>query len=196
MSSSHPVNNPCSSILEYSCATWQNLNKTLTNRLESVKSFALPGYTCIAVLELRTSWPPFPHIPSHPRSSSWLLNCGSSVQTSCRSLLLSVYLFQTVVPIQDVTIPVCSTSPLVAFRSVKEASFILGLNFGISYLKMLRLVSLCLSSRLLSRLSPWTSCLLWYLVCLLFFLFWSLSMFIFCCSFCFSFRYVILYQTQ
>ena len=51
-------------------------------------------------------------------------------------------LFLTLVPIQDVTIPVRSTPRLVALRSVKEAPLILGLNFGISCLKMLRLVSL------------------------------------------------------
>ena len=74
-------------------------------------------------------------------------------------------LFLILVQIQDVTIPVRSTSRLVASRSVKEASFILGLNFGISYLKMLHLVSLCRLSRLLSGLSSWTSCRLYYLVC-------------------------------
>ena len=91
------------------------------------------------------------------------------------SLLLQMSLFHTLVLIRDVAIPVRSTSPLVTLRSVKEASFILGLNFGISCLKMLHLVSLCLPSRLLSRLSSWTSCLLCYLGCLFI---WSLSLFV------------------
>ena len=51
-----------------------------------------------------------------------------------------------------ILIPVLSTSLLVALRSVKEVSFILGLNFVISCLKMLRHVSFCLPLRLLSRL--------------------------------------------
>ena len=86
-------------------------------------------------------------------------------------LQLPMSLFLTLVPIQDITIHLRSTSLLVAIRSVKEASFILGLNFGISCLKMLRLVSLCLPLRLLSGLSSWTSCLLCYLVCLFSFFF-------------------------
>ena len=58
-------------------------------------------------------------------------------------------------------------------------SFILGLNFGIICLKMLRFVPLCLPSRLLSRLLPWTSCLLRYLVCL-FDLVSEFAFFLFC----------------
>ena len=98
------------------------------------------------------------------------------------------------VPIQDVTIPVRSTSLLVALRSVKEASFILGVNFEISCLKMFRLVSLCL----LSRLSSWTSCLMCYLfvsVCELFFVFLffvSFFFFLFFFWFCFVLFFVLL----
>ena len=80
-------------ILEYSCATLHPLNKTLTNRSESVQRSCLPGHT--AVLELGTWWSSFPNISFHPRSSSWLLNCGSCLLNSCLSLFCSQCLYSS-----------------------------------------------------------------------------------------------------
>ena len=50
------------------------------------------------------------HIPSHPRSSSWLLNCGSCLQNSCQSLFCSQCLHSSFRSDQDVTIPLRSAS--------------------------------------------------------------------------------------
>ena len=123
--------------------------------------------------------------PAHPCPPSKLIVAAQLWFRSSKflpvSLQLPMSLFLTLILIQDITIDVCSTSLLVALRSDKEASFILGLNFGISYLKMLRLVSLCLPSRLLSGLSSWTSCLFCYFFCLFILVSWV--SFLFCCSF-------------
>ena len=163
-------------ILEYSYATWHYLNKTLTNHLESVQRFT-GSYCSPGTWNMMIFFPPHPFPPSKLVVTAQLWFMSSKFLPI--SLLLPMSLFLTLVPIQDITIPVRSTSSLVVLCSVKAASFILGLNFGISCLKMLRLVSLCLPSRLLSRLSSWTSCLLCYLD-----LFWSCEfLFWFCCSF-------------
>ena len=137
-------------ILEYSCATLHPLNKTLTNRSESVQRFACRSYCSPGTWNMMIFFPahPFPHSNLIVNAQLWFM----SSKFLPVSLLLPMYLFLTLVPIQDVTNPVCSTmstSLLVALCSVKEASFILGLNFGISCLKMLCLLSLCLPSRLL-----------------------------------------------
>ena len=134
-------------ILEYSCATWYPLNKTLTNCLESVQMFA-----CRVILQ---SWN-FEHDDILSRTS--LPSLGA--RRDCSTVLLVFKILAGVSSAPNVFIPHTRSDsrlnhsrvlylyiPLVALRSVKEASFILGLNFGISCLKMLRLVSLCLPSR-------------------------------------------------
>ena len=166
-SSSHPVHNPGSSNpgvqLRYIAPSQQDLNQPFRVRTE----VCLPSHT--AVLELGTWWSSF-FPPSKLVVTAQLWFRSSKFLPV--SLQLPISLFLTLVQIQDVTIHVCSTSVLVALRSVKEASFILGLNFGISCLKMLRLVSLCLLSRLLPGLSSWSSCLLCYFVCLFILVSW------------------------
>ena len=89
----HPVHNPGASNpgvqLRYMAPSQQDLNQPFRVR----PAVCLPGHT--AVLELGTWWSSFPHIPSHPRSSSWLLNSGSGLQNSCRSLFSSQCLYSS-----------------------------------------------------------------------------------------------------
>ena len=156
----------------------QNLNQLfgVPSRDLPAVSYCSPG-----------TWNMMIFFPAHTFPPSKLVGTAQLWSRSSKflpaSLLLPMCLFLTLVQIQDVTIHMPSTSLLVALRCVKKASFSLGLNFGIRCLKMLRLVSLCLPSRLLSGLSSWTSCLLSYLVCLFFFFFFGLMSFLYFCLF-------------
>ena len=101
-------------ILEYSCATLHPLNKTLTNRLESVQRFV-----CRVTLQ---SWNlEHDFFLAHLFPLSKLVVTVQLYFRSSKflpvSLLLPMSLFLTLVQIQDVTIPVrytCYTSLFVA----------------------------------------------------------------------------------
>ena len=120
---------PVRPVLEYSCATWQPLNKTLTNRLESVQGFA-----CRVILQ---SW--------NLEHNDFLSRTSLPTLEARRDCSTVVQVFKIITGLSsapNVFIPhtrsdlrryhhVRYASLLVALRSVKEASFILGWNFGI-----------------------------------------------------------------
>ena len=109
------------SMLTPNCATWHPLNKTLTNHLESVQRFACRVYCSPGTWNMMTFFPAHPFPPSKLAVAAQLWVMSSKFLPVY--FLLPMSLFLTLAPVQDVTIPMCSTSFLVMHLTLCQRSF-------------------------------------------------------------------------